>query len=157
MIRSANTFIQQGNQKKRNFKGINGGDRELTSSIRLGRQQRDGVVAVMRKSSSRDVAAASSISGRWSPAASAAPVRPRPCRHGRPRRLLGHLVELDGSAGHQSQAISVVDSMAGGRGRQPARIPSSSVGQSFRREIGGEVALRGRGETRQSCPTKASC
>jgi hypothetical protein len=44
---------------------------ELTGSTRLGRQQRDRGVAVMRKSSPRDVAAACSISGR-SPAASAA-------------------------------------------------------------------------------------
>jgi hypothetical protein len=45
---------------------------ELTGSSRLGRQQRDGGVAVMRKSSPRDMAAACSISGRRSPAASAA-------------------------------------------------------------------------------------
>jgi hypothetical protein len=47
-------------------------ERELTGSTRLGRQQRDGGVAVMKKSSPRDVAAACSISGRRSPAASTA-------------------------------------------------------------------------------------
>jgi hypothetical protein len=47
-------------------------ERDLTGNSRLGRQQHDGVVAGVRKSSSRDVSATGSSSGRWSPAASAA-------------------------------------------------------------------------------------
>jgi broad specificity phosphatase PhoE len=71
MICTANTFIQHG-KKKHNLNELMEGERELTDSSRLVRQQRNGVVAVMRKRSSRDVAAAGSSSGRCSPASSAA-------------------------------------------------------------------------------------
>jgi hypothetical protein len=71
MICSANTFIQH-DKKERNRISKKLMEGELTGSTRLGRQQRDRGVAVMRKSSPRDVAAACNISGRRSPAASAA-------------------------------------------------------------------------------------
>jgi hypothetical protein len=71
MICSTNTFIQH-DKKERSRISKKLMDVELTGSTRLERQQRDGGVAVMRKSSPRDVAAACSISGRRSPAASAA-------------------------------------------------------------------------------------
>jgi hypothetical protein len=72
MICTANTsnMIEGNGNSKELTKGER--KRDLTGNRRLGRQQRDRVVADKRKSCSRDVSATDSSSGRWSPAASAA-------------------------------------------------------------------------------------
>jgi hypothetical protein len=92
---------------KRN--GSNGGERELTGRSRLGMQQRDGVVAVMRKNQLEDVAAASRVSRRRS--------LPAGSRQDQP--INEHPMAIH--AGSTNFRCARHD-------QRPARIPSLSVG-----------------------------